>query len=70
MSKYPNGFRSPLDKSPDSNVPLSGEDTSKWALPPESGDVKHCPTCGQVVKTIFDHLDIDCSSDEPGPRTA
>jgi hypothetical protein len=25
--------------------------------------MKQCPTCGHFVKTIFDHLTIDCESD-------
>lgn len=32
--KYPHGYRSPLDKSPASNVPEPGEDTSTWVCPP------------------------------------
>lgn len=33
-------------------------------------DPRHyCPECGAAVATIFDHVDLDCSSDEPGPVT-
>lgn len=35
-SKYPHGFRSALDKSPESNVPRPGEDVSRWECPPEA----------------------------------
>jgi hypothetical protein len=31
--------------------------------------IARCPSCGEVVRTIFDHLDLDCDSDNPGPRT-
>lgn len=33
-SKYPHGYRTPLDKSPASNIPGHGEDVSTWAQPP------------------------------------
>ena len=23
----------------------------------------HCPTCGHIVTSIFDHVDIDCNAD-------
>lgn len=28
-----------------------------------------CPSCGAHTATIFDHLDLDCDSDNPGPDT-
>jgi hypothetical protein len=37
-TKYPDGFRTPLDKSPASNVPEPGEDVLTWACPPSSAE--------------------------------
>lgn len=51
-TKYPSGFRSPLDKSPASNIPRPGEDTSTWAMPPS-----------KIRRLITDDLTRDVARD-------
>lgn len=53
-------------------VKSSSGETRRIAVPRplQYRGVQHCPSCGQVVKTIFDHVDIECDSDSLGPCTA